>query len=270
VTYIGNLVGFSSTLYQSEISSSFVVPSISLWTTPSDPWSQQDTNCGLMEFGHYWNQNRTNVSRTIAHFLSGRSLGGGVAWLGVLGSGPFNVTASCPGLATDAPWGGGYGFTANLAGTFNINSPSAVWDIIAVSHEIGHNFNSPHSHCYNGLGGNANAIDQCFSGECKQPGSNGTCLSLCYQGPTSLPGPTGAGSATIMSYCHLLSGGLSNISFTFGANASFGVQPGREAVQMSSYVVSVANGNPGVLPFVIFSDDFESGGVTGSWSGKTP
>ena len=41
---------------------------------------------------------------------------------------------------------------------------------------------------------NAAAVDNCYNGQC---GSTG-----CYCGSTSLPGPAGAGSGTIMSYCH--------------------------------------------------------------------
>jgi hypothetical protein len=215
-----------------------------------------------MEFGRYWNLNKTGVPRTIAHFLSGKSLGGGIAWIGVLCSGGFNTSASCPGLPMDANWGGGYGFTASLTGAFDINHPTVMWDIMAVSHEIGHNFNSPHTHCYNGLDGNASPIDQCRTGETDGHGA-------CYSGTQSLPGPTGAGSGTLMSYCHLLSGGYSNISLTFGTNFAYGVQPGREAARMSSYVASVASGNPSCLAFTsgsgtIFGDSFESG-TTNVW-----
>ncbi|HXT19317.1 MAG TPA: M12 family metallo-peptidase, partial [Thermoanaerobaculia bacterium] len=191
--YVGNLIGFASTIYVNEINTSLVVQSVNLWTTSADPWSQLNTLCGLMEFGRYWNLNRTNVSRTIAHFLSGKNLGGGIAWLGVLCSGSFGAGANCPGLPTDAPWGGGYGFSASISGTFNINSPTMMWDIMAVAHEIGHNFNSPHSHCYANVGGSASPIDQCYGSE-----------SGCYAGAGALPGPAGTGSGTIMSYCHLV------------------------------------------------------------------
>lgn len=270
--YVGNLIGYASTIYTSELGTSLLVPSVSLWTTSSDPWTQTNTTCGLMEFGYYWNKNKTGVSRTIAHFLSGKGLGGGIAWLGVLGSGAFNAGASCPGLATDAPWGGGYGFTANISGTFNAASPSVVWDLLATAHEIGHNFNSPHSHCYNGMGGNASPIDQCYSGDCKQTDALGNCINFCYQGTTSLPGPSGAGTGTIMSYCHLRSGGISNVSMTFGSNLGYGVQPSREAAQMFSYILSVAASNPGslVLPSGLVIDGFESGTLPGAWTGKTP
>jgi hypothetical protein len=264
-TYIGNLIGYISTIYTSELSTSLVVQSVSLWTTSNDPWNQTSgTLCGLMEFGYYWNKNKTGVSRTIAHFLSGKSLGGGVAWLGVLCSGGFNTSATCPGLATDAAWGGGYGFTASIAGNFNVNNPTVVWDSMAVAHEIGHNFDSPHSHCYANIGGNANPIDQCYSGE-----GNG-----CYSGATSLPGPAGAGSGTIMSYCHLVRGSYSDISMTFGTTATYGVQPGREVALMNSYVNGVASSNPACLALVntggLLADGFESGALPGPWSGKTP
>ena len=269
--YIGNLLGYSSTIYVNEINTSLLVSSVSLWTTSSDPWTQTNSNCGLYEFGRYWNVNRTGVSRTIAHFMSGKGTGGGVAWLGVLCSGPsfnFTDTGSCPGIPTDATWFGGYGFTGSLTGQFNINSPTVMWDIMAVSHEIGHNFNSPHTHCYNGIGGNASAIDQCRTGEVDGHGA-------CATGAQSLPGPAGAGSGTIMSYCHLLSGGFGNVALNFGTGHPFGVQPGREASRMSSFVVSTAAGNPACLAFTsgsgtIFSNGFEGGVLPGPWSGKTP
>ena len=234
--YVGSLIGYASTIYVNELSTSLVVQSVSLWTTSNDPWTQNNTACGLMEFGRYWNLNRTNVSRTIAHFLSGKNLGGGIAWIGVLCSGGFGASASCPSLPTDANWGGGYGFTASISGAFNVNNPTVMWDIMAVAHEIGHNFDSPHSHCYNGLGGSSSPIDQCYSGE-----------SGCYSGATSLPGPAGAGSGTLMSYCHLLRGSYSDISLTFGTNFPYGVQPGREAALMNNYVASTAAGNPSCL-----------------------
>jgi hypothetical protein len=235
-TYIGNLIGYASTLYQAEINTSLAVQSISLWTTTSDPWNQTvSTTCKLMEFGRYWNLNKAGESRTIAHFLSGRP-GTGIAWTGALCSTGFGAGASCPGLATDAPWGGGYGFTGGVTGTFNIASPTVVWDLMSVAHEIGHNFNSPHTHCYNGIGGNASPVDQCRSGE-----------SGCYSGTQALPGPTGVRSGTLMSYCHLLSGSYTNVALSFGTNHPYGVQPGRVPSRMSSYVSAVAASNPACL-----------------------
>lgn len=233
--YIGNLIGYASTLYQAEINTSLAVQSVSLWKTSSDPWNQTTATCGLMDFGRYWNRYKTGVSRTIAHFLSGRP-GGGVAWVGKLCSGAFGASSYCPSVLKDAPWGGGYGFTGGISGIFSITSPKVVWDIMGVAHEIGHNFNSPHTHCYNNVGGSASPVDKCRSGE-----------SGCYAGTQSLPGPTSVGSGTIMSYCHLLSGGYSNITLKFGTNHPYGVMPGRVPSRMKSYVSAVAASNPACL-----------------------
>jgi hypothetical protein len=260
--YATNLIGYASTIYTAELNTSLLVSSIELWQNSGDPWTQTSTLCGLLEFGKYWNQNKTGVSRTIAHFLSGKSLGGGIAWLNALCHGPFFTggASSCPALGSEAAWGGDYGFTANIGGTFDINNPTVVWDIYSTSHEIGHNFGSPHSHCYNGLEGNASPIDQCYGSE-----------QGCYSGATSLPGAGRSG--TIMSYCHLL-GGYGAIALTFGTNFSFGVQPGREALHMNSYISSVASSNPACVAPVsaagLFNDGFEGGAVPGLWSGKTP
>ena len=163
--------------------------------------------------------------------MSGKSLGGGIAWLGVLCRSGFNASASCPGVPTDAPWGGGYGFTANLSGTFNVNNPTVMWDIMAVSHEIGHNFNSPHTHCYAGLGGNGSPIDQCYGNE-----------SGCYTGVGSLPGPAGAGSGTIMSYCHLVRSSYSDVSLNFGTGHPSAAAGPRGGADDGGYVASTAAG----------------------------
>ena len=258
--YVAGLIGFASTVYELEISTSLVVQSLSLWTTSSDPWTQTSTLCSLFEFGRHWNNNNAGVSRTIAHFLSGKATGGGVAWIGVLCNGAFNVNASCPGLPASANYGGDYGYTGNIFGSFDPSSPNLVWDIYAVAHEIGHNFNSPHTHCYGGIGGNANPIDGCANGEC---GSTG-----CHCGGNALPGALGTGSGTIMSYCHLLSGGFSNLSLTFGTGHPFGVAPERVPSRMSSHVTSRASSNPSCLALVspaLLSDGFEAGN-TSAWT----
>lgn len=266
--YIGDLIGYSSTIYLAELNTEMVVGSVSLWTTAADPWTQSAANCLLYQFGKYWNDNNPGVARSTTHMFSGRASLSGIAWVGVLCNGAFStdITGSgCPLPAIDN-YGGNYGVTMGLSGTFDINNPMAMWDIYAVAHEIGHNFNSPHTHCYAGLGGNPNPIDQCFG---TQIGAG------CYSGAASLPcGVPGGGCGTIMSYCHLLGGGDANISLTLGLGHPFGVAPERVPTRMGDHVAARSASFPACLPFVmggpgIFSDGFESGN-TSAWTVTVP
>jgi hypothetical protein len=258
--YIANLIGYISTIYDAQVQTNMQVSFVRFWTPGTDPWVQTTPECLMLETGRYWNNNQSATSRTVTHFLSGKTTTAGIAWVGVLCSGAFSVSpsqigASCPGLdgATVSNYGGGYGVTSGIAGNFNPASPTVVWDVLSVAHELGHNFDSPHTHCYGGIGGNASPIDQCYAAE------TGT---GCFSGATSLPGAAGSGSGTIMSYCHLISPGLSNSTLTLGAGFAFGVQPGRVPTQMSAHVQAAATSNPSCLALQgsgpnIFKNGFE-------------
>jgi len=74
----------------------------------------------------------------------------------------------------------GYGVSGSLRGNFN------KWDLVVVAHELGHNFGAEHTH--------------------EMTPQVDTCGNSC---------PADASGATIMSYCHLCSGGLNNIDFVF-------------------------------------------------------
>jgi hypothetical protein len=216
IDYIADLFAYSSSIYAAQVDTSLAVGYVSLWTTPADPWSAGSTSTMLAQFRSYWISNHSDVVRTVAHFLGGRSLGGGIAYIGALCSNSI-----------------GYGLSMDLDGNFDIGSPSVVWDIVVVSHEIGHNFSSPHTHCYAGIGGNPSPVDMCYGSE-----------SGCYAGPTSLPGPPGVGSGTIMGYCHLIPPGFGNVSLTFGLGHPYGVAPERVPNLMSAYVAALAGSNP--------------------------
>jgi hypothetical protein len=108
---------------------------------------------------------------------------------------------------------------------------------MVVQHEIGHNFNSPHTHDYCNIGGSSSPIDRCYQG-CAGAG----------QGLPSCSGPTpffNGGAGTIMSYCHLLSGSYNNQAMTFGEGHTCGTLPGRAADRMSAHVVSRSNSYAG-------------------------
>ena len=252
--YVGSLIGFISTIYDAEVQTNMQVSYLRLWTSP-DPFEQTSPSCLLLESGKYWNDNQTAVSRTTMHFLSGKNTLAGIAWVGVLCNGPFttsqsSVGATCAGLPASSNFGGAYGVTEGISGNFNAANPNVVWDIDSVAHEIGHNFSSSHTHCYNGVGGNSSPVDQCHTGE-----------DGCYSGTVSLPGPQGQGSGTIMSYCHLRSGGMSNISLTLGAGHPYGVAPERVPSRMFAHVQQRANSSPSCLARInaefIFRNGFD-------------
>ena len=82
-----------------------------------------------------------------------------------------------------------YGLSANMAGYFPYpiqNNHPQNWDLMVVAYEIGHNFGAPHTHDM--------GIDYCAYGDCSVT-------------------PNG----TIMSYCHLCSGGMANVRMEFHA-----------------------------------------------------
>jgi hypothetical protein len=181
-SYITTILGSASVIYERDVSVHLTVNLIQAWTT-TDPYSASDTWTQLNEVGDWWHANRPKASypRTTVHFMSGKPVSGGIAWLDVLCMGDFSQSGH---------WGGAYGVT-QVNGAY----PSSPWDLLAVTHELGHNFGSPHTHCY------SPPIDMCYNAE---PG--------CYSGPIVNPGP---GGGTIMSYCHLLSGGYGNIDMRF-------------------------------------------------------
>ena len=165
------LMTASSEIYTEQVNARFGLTYLRLWETPEDPWDQGSTVDQLFQFRDHWEAEMGGVTRDLAHYLSGRGLGGGVAWL--------------PGLCN----GYGYGLSANLGGSFPyplVDKDWGNWDIMVVSHELGHNFGALHTHSH------PESPEQCGNGDC----------SL-------------AGSGTIMSYCHTCPGGMSNITLEF-------------------------------------------------------
>ncbi|HEV8240603.1 MAG TPA: M12 family metallo-peptidase [Thermoanaerobaculia bacterium] len=247
--YIGDLMGAMSAIYYRDVNTTLRVNLVSAWTgaTTSDPWTATSPSTALCELGTWWHTNRPTFPRGTVHFLSGKSTTAGIAWIGVLCSADFSAGGTCAA----GQWGGGYGVTMGISGTFNPANPNAVnWDLLGATHEIGHNFNSPHTHCYNVLFGAGQEVDRCSSGE--QMSVNGT-LQACYSGATCVPslgtancGVQGQGNGTIMSYCHNIAPSfMSNTSLTFGATAAgvphpYGNQPNRVSARMNAFVAGLS------------------------------
>ena len=179
--YVELMILAISEIYDRDAGARFAMTYLRLWDT-TDPWSAGSTGDELNAFRDYWISNMTSVPRDLAHFLSGRGLGGGVAWGNVLCNSDF-----------------GYGLSANLAGSFPypiLDNNGSNWDLMVVAHEIGHNCSAPHTHNV--------GIDQC-----------GCDFGGCPGDPPSDCSAAQLGIATIMSYCHTCPGGLANMRMEF-------------------------------------------------------
>lgn len=170
--YIELLTGANSEIYSRDVNTRMVISYLKLWET-GQPWTADSVTGLLFEFRDFWRDNRQDVDRTLAHILSPRPLGGGVAWVDRLCSRRF-----------------GYSASAHINGFFPYplqDNHGQNWDMMVTAHEMGHNFGTLHTH-----DGYDPPIDGCGSNDC-----------------------TNANQGTIMSYCHICSGGMSNIRLRF-------------------------------------------------------
>jgi hypothetical protein len=228
ILYALDLIAFTGSIGESEFGMNTQVPFVQLWTTSSDPYSSGAARLGQVQAR--WNApaatncgglDCTSIDRTTVLLLSSAPTGG-VAYL--------------PGMCDSWHYpssGYAYAYAGSISGAFDLDAPSAVWDIMVTAHELGHSFGSEHSHCY------SPAVDNCYGSE-----------SGCYAGPVSQPSGcpgNGQNCGTIMSYCHLLQGGMNNITLTYGAGFGYGVDPDRVPARMLSEIASEAANSPGCL-----------------------
>jgi hypothetical protein len=185
-SYILTVLGTVNLIYERDLEATLHFPYVNLWTTPSDPYTQPTTSTELNEFQGYWSATMGSVPRNVAHLISGRALGGGIAY----------IDAVCG----NAP---GYGVSA-IDAAYVYPTATTTWDIEVIAHELGHNFGSYHTHsCQWAAEGRIpihTTLDSCQASE-------GSCASY----TNHLPPDKG----TIMSYCHLLSGVANGIRLDF-------------------------------------------------------
>lgn len=176
VNYVTGMFNVIQALYNVEVINT-EISEIYVWTT-TDPYVSFTTSGDLL---NNFQSTRTSFNGNLAHLLTTKnSSAGGMAYLDVI---------------CDPP--NAYG-VSNIDNTYD-PYPNYCWTSEVVTHELGHNFGSKHTHWCGWTGG---AIDDCYATE-------GGCS----------PGPTPTNSGTIMSYCHLSGTG---ILLTNG----FGTQPG--------------------------------------------
>ncbi len=182
-SYLASLLTWISYRYEEQIQTVLTYPYVGLYSTPADPWSTPDWGGNsvdmLFEFQSAWSGG-IPAGAHLGAFISGAPLGGGVAWLPGLCNAPYNFSVS-----------GNIDSGVN----FPVSVNSGNWDFMVVAHEIGHNFAAPHTHDYCPTPADS----------CAPSGYFGSCQTS--QSCTNV--------GTIMSYCHLCPGGLSNITTYF-------------------------------------------------------
>lgn len=194
-TYLAQLFAGLNVVYERDLDLTLLQGTTILRTSATpDPYPSPigaDTAVQLTEFGTFWQNNQSAVSRAFAMLLSGKSdsnfSSAGIAWV-------LNGSNYCTARNAN---GGHYSVTQ----VFKFAGSNASHDILVIAHELGHNFGAFHTHCSNastGAGPTAsNTIDTCFTGE-----------QGCFNGTPVCPVPgvvNGVSNVrgTLMAYCHL-------------------------------------------------------------------
>jgi hypothetical protein len=162
------------------------ISEIFVWNTP-DAFATTSTYDALVSFKNF----RTNYNGDVAHLVSrGSPTGGGIAWLDVLCNKAYSYA---------------YSYIYQSYSNF----PTYSWTVNVITHEMGHNLGSNHTHdCVWDVDGNgtaSEAIDGCGP-TAGYAGSPGGCATA--------PLPSNGGS--IMSYCHLIGNVGINLNNGFG------------------------------------------------------
>jgi len=186
--YVINLFSMVSFIYEKEINITFNISFLKIWTK-TDPYNcAGNPNTLLLNGRTYWKTNNLKVEPNLVHFLT---IGGqgGVGNYDAINGGSFNnwIGVHC-----------GWGYAASsILGTYTLPAYSFTYDVFTVAHELGHNFNCPHTHsCYWDP-----PIDTCALDE----GIQGGCLNENQQKIIA--------SGSIMSYCREINGWTSKMEF---------------------------------------------------------
>lgn len=174
ISWVTDLANNVSVLYEND-SVNVKLSAIKVWTVADPHVSYTSSATALNSFSLAMTN---GFPGDLAHLLSRRDLGGGIAYI--------NILCSSAQFRT--------GLSGNL-GNGITPLPAYSWNSMVITHELGHNIGSNHTQWCGWAGG---AIDNCYTTE-----------GGCPQGPA----PSNGG--TIMSYCHLTGYGI-NLSNGFG------------------------------------------------------
>jgi hypothetical protein len=212
-TYVTSFFNQVAALYANE-NVGISISQIYVWTS-ADPYLAYNNTANIL---NAFRSNRgTTFNGNLAHFLSTRSLGGGIGYVDVicLKQYAFGVSAITTSFAT---------------------VPTYSWTVEVVTHELGHNLGSWHTHSCNWPTG---ALDNCYTPE-------GSCS----------PGPAPVNGGTIMSYCHLTSYGIN-------FNNGFGTVPGN--LIRSKVLASTCTPQSGTAPSGLTASNITANAATVGW-----
>jgi hypothetical protein len=160
--YVLEVAAAVSVIYAEELDMTIEVAHVRTWSDeascPYDPTEQTDTM--LNQFRTEWSANPPTTDRHVAHLMSGSAspVSAGQAWL----------RSACRTT--------GYSFSSQIDGDFSrppVDHSWNIWDLLVVSHEIGHNLGANHTHEM------TPPIDGCGSGDCSNAWG-GTIMSYCH------------------------------------------------------------------------------------------
>lgn len=189
VDYMVDLIGSMNIIYHRDLQLNWQVNNAFIWSTP-DGFSAQHSEDGssaltsadqLYNYRDYVAANRGGVHFDITHLVDAREELGGVAYVNVLQQDDFATRQ----------------YRSSVSNVMAIDSfPSDInqyyWDTMVITHELGHNVGSPHTHCY------SPPIDCCIVDD------------PCSQCTTAAPA-----AGTIMSYCHFWIGSGGSMQMHF-------------------------------------------------------
>lgn len=188
LVYAATVFGTVSLIFERDVNVDIVISSITIWET-TDPYAASSTTVAkLSAFSSYWQSHYSGIGRTVAHLVTvAPTTGGGVSYA-AFGSGALCSTSI------------GYGCT-KIDATYSYPTNTTTWDVMAIAHELGHNFGSPHTQsCYwqsHGWASTGALLDSCWY-DPNGPGDPDP-DAPCYSGEDHIAPP---GGGTLMSYCH--------------------------------------------------------------------